>query len=64
MSYCAGVWTGVCLRGAWMVALVSSVSRSEWDLPSQQHLVDALPGGMRTGPFELPEEVQPIEKFV
>ena len=35
----SGAWTGVCIRGAWMIASVGvCVSQSEWDLPTQQHV--------------------------
>ena len=36
VSCYAGAWTGVCLRGAWMIASVG-VGVSEWYLPPQQH---------------------------
>ena len=65
VSHCAGAWTGVCLRGAWMIASVGvCVSVRMGVAFSTARMVDALSVGMRSDPSELPEEVRPIAKFV
>ena len=65
MSYCAGAWTGICLRGAWMIPSVGvCVSVRMGCASSTVCMVDALSVGMRSDPSELPEEVWPIEKCV
>ena len=65
ISYCAGAWTGVCVRRAWMIASVGAcVSVRMGFASSTTCMVDALSVGMRSDPSELPEDVQPIEKFV
>ena len=65
MPYCTGAWTGVCLRGAWMIASVGvCVSVQMGCASSTAGMVDVLSVGMRSDPSELPDEVQPIEKFV
>ena len=58
VSYCDDAWTGVCLRGAWMIASVGVCVSVQIACK-----VDALPVGMND-PSELSEEVRPIEKFV
>ena len=65
VSYCAGVWTGVCLRGAWLIAsVVVCVSVRMGFASSTACMMDALSVGMRSDPSELPKEVRPIEKVV
>ena len=62
--YCAA-WTGVCLRGTWIIASVSVCFSIRMGFASAtEQMVDALSVGMRGDPSKLPEEVQPIENFV
>ena len=63
VSYCGGAWTGVCLRGAWMIASVGVCVSGMGFASSTTCMMDVL-SGMRSDPSELPEEVQPIENFV
>ena len=74
VSYCAGAWTGVCLRGAWtgvclrgawmMASVGVCVSVQMGFASSTACMMDGLSIGMRSDPSALPEEVRPIEKFV
>ena len=65
MSYCAGVWTGVCLHGAWMIGSVRvCVSVRLGFASGTSCIVDALFVAMQSNPSKMPAEMRPIEKFV